>query len=375
MHMNIQSVGTQSHILFSYYFDAINDKRDFFHPKHHVKQVIFHTENDATYFNIFSLNGSGVLQNKLKIPKDSGYITYPNDASFFLWYPRLGSRVKIYNASGDILWKVNESRYIKVSQNGQYILAFSGDGSRLEFLRPDMSSIVAVEGFLMHSYELYEKSSIRTTYQACIGFLNGDIGLVNLHKGSLRRLSLKKPLKALRCNFEDNYLIAQVRTINHLHVKKNEKKANQDSSDKLIKINFDSLSFDENKITRIYDPTLEIDLGQKLITSLPIVIFQDYLVSVLPIDPDKFIIQFFDNQGNQYAHYEWPEKRANLLELEHFRFAKTKEILVVSSESMIMLFNAQGIVHKQKLVKIRRVFVKKNSLFIQTQKGILSLKI
>ena len=375
MHISFEVAGNQNHILFSYYFDLIKNKRTFFHPKHDIGKVILHTRSDSKNFNIFSFDEFGLLENRLEIPKESGYITYPNDASFFLWYPRLGSQVKIYNDSGYLLWKINESRYLKVAEQGQYIMAFSGDGSRIEFLRPDMSSIVAVEGFLLHSYELSERARLYAPYQACVGFLNGDIGLVNLQKMIVNRLSLKKPLRALHCDFENNYLIAQVGSLYSSHVQEGNKRELQNLNDKLIKISFDSLTFDENKITGLYNPEFEVDLGQRFAVSVPITSLQGYVVTVLPIESNKFSIQVFDTRGNRHSSYEWPDEASILLDLETFRINKAKKILVVSSESAFILLNENGIVHKQKLSKIQRVLLKEDSLSVQTGDGILSFKL
>ena len=271
-------------------------------------------------------------------------------------------------------WKINESRYLKISQDGKYILAFSGDASRIEFLRPDMSSIVAVEGFLLHSYELQKNTNAETQYQACVGFLNGDIALINLEKSEINRLSLKKPLKALSCDFERGYFVAQLGEDKISYTKVNQE-IEKNSNDTLIKVNFKDLKFNKNRIAKKYEIAFLVNLPQKFTFSLPITSFQNYLVGLIPVTPNQLEIQLFDIEGEINKIYRWPDPISDFLELENFRIDKTEKVLIASSQSTIILLNNKGILHKQKFETIKRVLVKENSLFIQTKKGVLSLKI
>ena len=103
IYVSFDTVGTHNQVTLNYYFDFQKEKPLFSSPNIYGKKSIFHTEYQDNYFNIFLLGRSGSLENKFNILKKDGYITYPNNASFFLWYPRLGSHIKIYNDSGEIL--------------------------------------------------------------------------------------------------------------------------------------------------------------------------------------------------------------------------------------------------------------------------------
>ena len=173
LHLMLGSQVLSNQVMLHYYFDFKNHSSYLSKDAPlNKKQTVFHTK--ASDYRIFFINSAGELKKEIKIPQTKGYISYPENGSFILWYPRLGSKIKFYNNQGEHLWNLNESRYLKIFSDARYIAAFAGDQSHVEFLRPDMSSVIRVEGFLLHSYDVHskilKKNSKDTTYQACLGF-------------------------------------------------------------------------------------------------------------------------------------------------------------------------------------------------------------
>ena len=384
MHVSLQTVGSRHQVSFQYAFHlkerpfyTLNEKLN---QKQTVHPIVFHTDDHPENFDVFFLGADGSLKNQLQIPKNSGYITYPRDASFFLWYPRLGSHARLYSRSGEMLWEVSESRYLKASHDGKYIIAFSGDQSRVEFLRPDMSSIIAVEGFLLHSYELATGGSEDTEYQACLGFLNGDIVLVNLKKPKKNRIRLKRPLKALTCDFENRVLTAQIEIDKKPDQEEGSRKdhtLDSQAHDALVQLAFDSFLSGKDHLPNARIFLYKVNLPKRFAVSLPLASLGDHLVSVLPIKSNRIQIQLFESGGKVSKNYPWPENTsAHLLDLQEFRIQTADDILIISNRNVLVLLDQRGIVFKQYFPEIRQVFVEeKDALFVQTKEKLIFLKI
>ena len=383
MHVSLQTVGSKHRVSFQYAFPLkgqtlypLNEKRNEPQTAH---PIVFHTDDHPENFDVFFLGADGSLENQLQIPKNSGYITYPWDASFFLWYPRLGSHAKLYSRSGEMLWEVSESRYLKVSRDGNYIVAFSGDQSRVEFLRPDMSSIIAVEGFLLHSYEFATGGSEDTEYQACLGFLNGDIVLVNLEKREKNRIRLKRPLKALTCDFKNGILTAQIETKKKPDQEKGSRKDHTvegQTHDALVQLAFDSFLSEKDHLSDAPHFSHKVNLPKKFVVSLPLASFGDHLVSVLPLESHRLQIQLFNSDSEISKGYLWPEDTSpDLLGLQEFRIQTTDDVLIISNRNLVVLLDQGGIIFKQHFPEIRQVFVEKGALFVQTKERLIFLKV
>lgn len=149
----------------------------------------------------------------------SGFLTYPQDGSLFIWYPRLGNNVFFFDSEGRFLWNLQNSQYFKSFPNGRWLLSVSGDQSRFQIRQPNLETLLDVEGVLMNDFVMasFDPASSRTTnnkeqksYFACAGFLNGDIVFLNPNQKSQERLHGRHLLKSLNCNFSHNIFAVQL---------------------------------------------------------------------------------------------------------------------------------------------------------------------
>ena len=374
IHIPLTTAGTPEEVYFRYYYH-FNESATIFELENQSKnsdQIILHTNMPLlNKKNIFFLDSSGLVKS-IYIPLQKGYLTYPNDGSFFIWYPKLGSKIKVFDSLGKFLWEVPENRYLQaLDNNTNHILAFSGDGSRVEFLKPDFSSVLEFEGFLLVSHQTSKSPS--KEFDACFAFLNGDIILVNTRERKQFRISLNHPLKSIGCNFEKNYFLAQIQKKVKLKEESNPSKERE--TDVLIKVPFDSISYSGQNSTNQFSTDIEFTFPKNYPFSLPIH-WQgnDHLV-MLPVTNEDMEIWLISDDGQIKAKFKWPQKFANATEIENFRIDRLKNFLILSNDSMIMILSKEGVSFKHEFNYIHRISYKNDLLLVQTPEGIMAFEI
>jgi len=141
-----------------------------------------------------------------------GYLTYPENGSFYIWYPKLGGHVLFYDSEGNFLWNKKNSHYLLSSPDGSWILSMSGDHSRAFFLKPDLTKMNDVEGLLLNTQQFMRKRefSDEIPIDLCLGFLDGDIVFYSVEQNGVYRVHSDSIIKSLSCNGKDNMIAAHV---------------------------------------------------------------------------------------------------------------------------------------------------------------------
>ena len=379
MHIPFVNAEAFNEIYFQYYHDFDTNETIFEKnlptDSKNPNEFILHREM-SDHKKVLFYDRSG-LTRSLDIPSDKGYLTYPNDGSFFVWYPELGSKIKIFDSLGKFLWGITESRYLKVlSGNTNRILAFSGDGSRIEFLKPDFNSILAIAGFMLISHQIDDSPSKESLYDACFAFLSGDVVFANIKKRKTFRLHLNHPLKSVACNFKKGDLLVQIQKKVKLKGDSNSLEEEKEIiTDALIKVSFDSFTFDEQHSTDKFTLDTEFFLPKSYPFSLPIYWQGDDQLVILPVTNENVQVWVIGENAQIKRKYEWPQKFTKAAaEVENFRIDPLKSALLISNTSMIMALSGDGIVFKHEFSQIDRISYKDNFLLVQTPEGVSSFQ-
>ncbi len=123
------------------------------------------------------------------------YLTWTDKGSLFILFPQIGNEVYLFNEKGEYLWKTRETRYLQLFPDENWMMAVSGDHSRVGFLNYSFQEKISHEGFIMHSYNLGERGKY------CLGFLDGSLYIGNLDAGTKGYFPQEKPTKKTSCNF------------------------------------------------------------------------------------------------------------------------------------------------------------------------------
>ena len=389
LHIPFSKAGNSEEIYFRYYNDfsgaesfaeiANYSERDIRKARQQNSgsdRIILHADFPSlNKKKVFFLDLFGLIST-FDIPSQGGYLTYPQDASFFLWYPVLGNKVRMFDSLGKFLWEVQESRYLQVLEGDPaQILAFSGDESRVEFLKPDFSPVLDIEGFILVSHHVNKFHSKELPYDACFGFLNGDIVLVNTLEKKKNRLSLGYPLKSIRCNFEEKYFLAQIQKNIISEDTSDAKKEKKRDKDVLLKVFFNSIPFGEREFSDQFKVSSEFVLPQTYPISLPIHWLGEDIMVIVPGEDLKIEIVIISNdEGEIKMELEWPHKFVNRMELENFRIEDLNDLLVISSNTTLVILSQDNMNFRHDFNNITRIAYTDNLLLVQTEEGVMAFE-
>lgn len=158
---------------------------------------VYQLDKNIAQLKQFTMPAESVIHSKgypVKLRGRPGYLSFPKNGNYFIWYPQLGSEIFFFDSSGKFLYEKKESRYLVTSDQGGYLLAVAGDQSRAELLKPDLSKLFSAEGFLMVSYALFDAPE--SPYRAGLAFMNGDIVISGQNSQEVSRFSLNKSIRS-----------------------------------------------------------------------------------------------------------------------------------------------------------------------------------
>ncbi len=387
LHISFIQTGNSNEVHFSYYVDLASspintiDSSEISNNEN-VPIFTFHSILNDQEFWIIKLDRQGnLIENFIlsDIPKKKkGYITYPLDGSYFIWYPTLGSKSRIYDSKGNFLWDTPESRYLQSNPDTRWIMAFSGDHSAVEYMKLNFESILKVEGFMLvdhDSDQRYGEISAKDEnimYDTCIAFLNGEIVFTKLiHENPKSiRVSLGIPLKSIDCNFKDGFFLAQIKSSTVEKESSSVEKKDSIPRDVIVKGYLDSLLKDINSFQ------FKIELPASYPVSLPLRISKEGIGSTLvPNEDNGLEIWLFDDLGNIIKKYHWPEKLNSLQDLFSFRADKTDYNFIYSNDQSIILLNQEGILFYKKFSDIQKIVTVNDIFIIQDVNSIYAFEI
>jgi hypothetical protein len=287
-------------------------------------------------------------------PDKEGFITYPENGSFFLWYPRLGTHTFFYDQDGNFLWSRKSSHYMKAFPSGKYILSMTGDHSRAFFMLPDLSTMGSAEGTLLINQQFSYEASSDDSIQVCLGFLDGGIVMYNPAKRKEIRVSTQTLTKSIACNFHKLQVAVQV-----------------ESADKNIVV--DQIKLGEVKVGK-KDASLNwkftLPLLDRYTSTLPIGLSDEYGIVLLP-EKNTLMVLAFDLTGK--VLHQSVLTNENSVDIEEWRIYPSPKGLVAWNQNEIYIFNPQKIFEKK--MPIENVTIKGDEIFIQNREQVLALRL
>jgi len=293
---------------------------------------------------------------EIKITSE-GFLTHPQDGGFFLWYPRLGSKIKLFDRSGKFLWEKDESRYLQSFPDGKYIMAVAGDQSRVHFFHPDFTKITDIEGHLMIAYQLGGESD--DGYNVCLGFLNGVVFFANLKNHIFKRFEIVKNMKALSCNLKDGNYIIQT-----------EKKNVSENGSVVITDSIENYSIGSSESKKQF----EFKMKKNYPETLPIAFNQKWGIAILPSEnePSLYTILAYDNSGNSLFEKNIQLQAETVQEMRILTFPYG---FIIYGTHFLLSIDENASVVKRNLTEIRQVFKLENNAIVELPRYILALSL
>jgi len=376
-HFPLIHISTPTSVNPVYNYDIKNNKNISSTINLNSNEFAFHIPVSGSYdssrqYEIIKLGKSGEQTLLFKMPLDKdilkgknpdisfdkdGFVTYPGNGSFFLWYPKLGNQAYFYDQDGQFLWANKTSHYIKAFPSGKYLLSMAGDHSRAFYLLPDLSVLGSAEGTLLISYQFSnEKSADDNSMQVCLGFLDGDIVFYNPAKKTEMRTNVGSLTKSYACNFINTSVAVQI-----------------ENPDKNIAIDQLKVGMLQAGIkgTSI-DWKFSIPLLDRYTSSLPIGLKDDYGIILLP-EKKSFIVLAFDSSGKILSQTLLDKEEFNDSGIEDWRISTAKKGLVAWNSNSLYIFNPKEIYSKK--MPIENVTIQGDEIFIQTRTQILALQL
>jgi hypothetical protein len=327
--------------------------------------------NASHQYEIYKLSPSGDLKLSFKMPLDKdipkkenpeytpdkeGFVTYPENGSFYLWYPRLGTHTFFYDQDGQFLWSRKSSHYMKAFPSGKYILSMTGDNSRAFFLLPDLSVMGSVEGTLLINYQFSQEAPSDDAMQVCLEFLDGDIVFYNPAKKNEVRVSTGALTKSIACNFKKLYVAVQTESPDKNTAVDLLKLGKIDSSGKNASINW----------------KFSLPLLDRYTSTLPVGLHDDYGIILLP-EKNSLMVLAFDMSGKILFQSILAKDDPAEANIEEWRIYPAKKGLVAWNSNGIYIFNPQKIYEKK--MSIDNVAIDGDEIFIQNRDQILALQL
>lgn len=161
---------------------------------------------------IVSLPGNEIQkadQSSVKLEGKEGYITAPANGAYYIWYPQIGQQVYVFNEQGNFLWEKEESHYLHALPFGRLIMAAAGDHSRMIFMNPDFKTQADFQGVLFTRFVVDDNPEQKNA-QVCLGSLDGEVIVAHIDRKVHLRQKLGYALKSLLCDFDKSELLAIV---------------------------------------------------------------------------------------------------------------------------------------------------------------------
>ena len=282
----------------------------------------------------------------------NGFSTYPVDGSYFILYPRLGTKVRVFNGKGEFLWERAESHYLLNFPYSNWIMAVAGDHSRVHVFKPNLEEQLDLEGHILLSYHF--ASNKEDKFDACMGFFGGSVAFLKASKKKVFRKDLKtRSLKSIACNLQTADFVAQV----------------ENKSD-------EGRLFDTLYLGNIHEekPRASLELDTYFPVTLPIE-FEDQENWFAALVPGKEpFIGLADEDGFFQKVLLLPH-RVKVADADEWRAEKLKSAVVFWNQQWVLMVNKDGLVFRKKVAGAKRLITRTGRIYIQTSKGLLSMQL
>lgn len=318
-----------------------------------------------------------------------GYLAYPQNGEFFLWYPQLGRSIRFFDGDGRSIWERNESRYLSVSPAGKYLLAAAGDHSRVEFLNPNLDSLMDAEGVVFIKHQWYLDSKVKASETE--NDENWDAGVIFLD-GIVRLFSFKKKI-SLKIQFSGIIRNAYIDLTNGAVLVQSEKeiKPNQ-YKDILIRTNPRPLNevyskenleenLEKNKTVVIEE---KADIRAEYVLSgyspylLPLIFNETMAAVILPSKPYNAENTAQRNHSGNLLVFKLNEKEPISFPIPpiiqnpdtgSWRIGKAADGFFTFSNELVFWFNETGINWIKEIPQMQRVDFRAKSVFMNSSKS------
>lgn len=358
------------------FFHSLENGKNFFAQESKNQTIAFvkpiKHEDGFLQYSVRLLGDDGRLFHQFVLPPQKeiqntrlgdGFLTYPDDGSLFIWYPRLGRKIFYFDNEGRFLWELENTQYLKLFPSGRWLLTAAGDHSRFQIRLPNLETIADVEGMIFTDVHFIKKEELNSTYQVCSSFLNGDVVFIALPNGAqlplsnVVRLEKQKLLKSLSCNFSQNLFAMQL---------ENKKDT---ITDAIYLYKMPQKSFGKN------EPLFQFSLPDYYPYKLPLSISQSaQAVSfLLPATNGLAQIIVLDNKGK--LHFQMQVEKQNQQEnfdTDDWRVETLADSFIFWNHHSVYVVGLKGLIFTKKFSAIRVVKVVNNNLYVDSSKGIFS---
>ena len=359
-----------------YNYEIKNQKSIHTTMKYNLHDYVFHLPVSGNFntshqyeINKLGIAGENILSFKMPVEKDiskkdnpeytadkDGFVTYPENGSFYLWYPRLGIHTFFYDQDGQFLWSRKSSHYMKAFPSGKYILSMTGDHSRAFFMLPDLSIMGSAEGTLLINYQFSNETISDDSMQVCLGFLDGDIVFYNPSKKNEVRVNTGTLTKSLACNFNKLYIAAHVE--------------NPDKNSGVDQLKLGTINAGGKSATISWK--FSLPLLDRYTSTLPIGLHDEYGIILLP-EKKSLMALAFNMSGKIIFQSILTGMETGEYSIEDWRIYPSKKGLVAWNSNGIYIFNPRKIFEKK--MPIDNVTIQGDEIFIQNRDQILALQL
>lgn len=366
--------------------------------------LVFYRRVAAGQYDAFGISGAGNLVKSIRLPGDAitkadgttialngkeGYITAPESGAFYVWYPQIGQYAYIFNERGQFLWEKEESHYLQALPRGRYIMAAAGDHSRMIFMNPDFKAQADFQGVLFTRFVIDDNPDLKSA-QVCLGSLDGEVIVAHLDRKVFSRSKIGYALKSLQCDFATGEMAAIVERTVEVEKTKVQK-------DFLLRVKFtlaqpkgDVLQEGMRPVEPDLDTVLSTELPVRTVTASPLVLSENsicFLQSAPPTDGNSSGLALYYTAGKKSAlrfALVPPVKSASgesitdgapdLWKANSVKLGNEDACLFAHRSGRLLIANRRGILLDRQDLPAERLLVKNNVAYLQTEKGILSLR-
>lgn len=358
------------------FFHSLESEKNFFAQTNENQTIAFvkrvRHEKGGSHYSVRLLGDDGRLLRQFALPPQKeiqntrlgdGFLTYPDDGSLFIWYPRLGRKIFYFDNEGRFLWELENTQYLKLFPSGRWLLTAAGDHSRFQIRLPNLETVADVEGMIFTDTHFTKQEELDESYQACSGFLNGDVVFIRLSNGAQQpvenvvRIEKQKLLKSLACNFSQNLFAVQL---------ENKKDT---ITDAIYLYKMPQKSFEKNELL------FQFSLPDYYPYKLPLSISQsaNAVSFLLPAVNELAQIIVLDKKGK--PHFQMQIEKQNQREnfdADDWRVETLADYFIFWNQHSVYVVGLKGLIFTKDFSAIRAVKVVNNNLYVDSNKGIFS---
>lgn len=369
LHLSISSYDETSSYKLNFHNSGSKNLQLHLSGEANLDRIVFHEElgNEK---KIFILNSKGETESTfyfpprervihegrpVSIPGSDGFLTYPYNGEYFIWFPRLGRHIYYFDREGSFLWRKAESRYLQAFPAGRFIMMSAGDHTRTLFTNPNLGLIDDIEGMLMIKYRLSDRED--ASWHACLAHLGGEAVLVNLEKPQHLRLPFDGPVKNISCLFDSGHLLVQT-----------EKKEQGSYFDSFAV--YEHLPGEDNAFRKVHS----IDTTESYPYSVPMSLINARSFALLVPSGDSFEL-WLTAENSIYARFNLSEVVRSRGDVSNWRAERAGRNIVFWNREHMLIVDENGLSAARQFKNLHRVFSEKNYIYFQTENGLTSYRL